>query len=619
MNETANRRARVRGGFRLPSSVVAAVISATILFATYLATAAPDLTFWDASELITAAKTLGIPHPPGVPLWVLMANLSALVFHETGPARSVTMLSVCASALTGGLGAFMATRWIGARGAVAAAVTAGVMMSVWNNATEAEVYALALLFSVAMLVAGERAGRHDASEESRTRWRALIAFIVGLAVPLHLSVLVALPAAVVFAWRGAKPSLRDLAVWVSLIALGLSAIAVLPLLAARAPVLNSGDPISLTALVDVLQRKQYAVAGLWPRMAPIWLQLGNIFEWADWQVAFGISPHAPPSWRRTMLSIAWAWLAVLGLRALWRHEARVGRAMVVLLVSGTVGVALWLNMRAGPSYAVELLPRGTPHEARERDYFLVLGFWAWGLCAGAGMASIAMRLSRRLPTPLAVLPLALAAVPLLANRPVADRTREPGSMLPRAFARTLLESVPTNGVLYAAGDNDSFPLWYLQQVEEIRPDVLVITVPLLGARWYRAELANRRDVLPATAVDPWLGYGTLLRSTALHAMAGRRAIRVSVLLGAADRRLIEPAAGWALEGLVYSPSYDLASGTVGLLPGAMARTSERIPRSALNPLPPGSDPAAEQMQSLLRCAQVRTVTDTLLVGTCNGG
>ena len=110
-----------------------------VLLATYLGTAAPDLTFWDASEFVTAAQTLGVPHPPGTPLWVLMGHLAALAFREAGPARAVTLLSVLASALAGGLGAAMATRWIGARGAVASAVGAGVMLSVWNNATEAEV------------------------------------------------------------------------------------------------------------------------------------------------------------------------------------------------------------------------------------------------------------------------------------------------------------------------------------------------------------------------------------------------------------------------------------------------------------------------------------------------
>ena len=76
-----------------------------VLLATYLATSAPDLTFWDASELATAAHTLGIPHPPGTPLWVLLAKVSAMLFSSTAPPRAVTLLSVWASALAGGVGA----------------------------------------------------------------------------------------------------------------------------------------------------------------------------------------------------------------------------------------------------------------------------------------------------------------------------------------------------------------------------------------------------------------------------------------------------------------------------------------------------------------------------------
>ncbi len=601
----------------MPPAVVAGGITAVVLLATYLGTAAPDLTFWDASEFVTAAQTLGVPHPPGTPLWVLMGHLAALAFREAGPARAVTLLSVLASALAGGLGAAMATRWIGARGAVASAVGAGVMLSVWNNATEAEVYAVALLASIALLAAGERAGRQDISDQTRARWRGVMVLVAALAIPLHLSVLVALPAAIAFALRGAWPRAREVVGWAAIGALGLSAVAILPLLSAQGPVLDSGHPVTLRAMLDVLQRKQYAVAGLWPRIAPLWLQLGNVFEWADWQVAYGLHPSAAPAFGRTSLTVAWAWLGALGVRALWQHEARVGRAMLLLLASGTVGVALWLNMHAGPSYAVELLPRGTVHEARERDYFFVLGFWAWGMCAGAGMSAIAGQLARRLPAPIAVLPFALAAVPLLANRAVADRTREPGSLLPRTVARLLLESVPANGVLYTAGDNDSFPLWYLQQVEQFRPDVAIITVPMLGARWYRDNL-RRHALLPDQAVDVWPGLGALLHSTSMRAAVTRRPVRVSVLLDARDRVLIEPAAAWVLEGLVYAPSFSLPPRTLGLDLVRMGQASERIPPSALDVLPLGADPAAEQMQALLRCPQVRTLRDSLLVGTCNG-
>lgn len=613
MNES-----RARRGLRFAPSLVSGGVTTVILLTIYLATAAPDLTFWDAAELTTAAQTLGIPHAPGTPLWVLLGHIASIVFHNAGPARAITMLSVVSSALAGGVGAAMAQRWLGARGAVAAAVSAGVMMSVWSNATETEVYAVSLLASIVLIAAGERAGRHDASDEQRGRWRALMVFISALAVPLHLSLLVALPAAIVFAWRGARPRARDVFGWAALFTLGMSAVAVLPMLSARHPLLDSGRPISFGALLDVLQRKQFAVASLWPRMAPLWLQIGNVFEWADWQVAFGLHADPTPSWSRTPLSIAWAWLGVLGLHALWQHEKRVGRAMLVLLLSGTVGVAVWLNLRAGPSYGAGVLADGTLHEARERDYFFVLGFWSWGICAGAGMTHIARQFTKRLPVLISILPYALAVVPILANRPVMDRTLEPLATLPRTVARQLLDAVPMHGVLYTAGDNDTFPLWYLQQVEMYRPDVLVITVPLLGARWYREQLVRRDGLLPNAAVAAWLGLGSTLHSTSLRAGLGKRPIRVSVLLSASDRRLIDPTSGWVLEGLVYAPTLALQPGAVGLSLAALVKASDQLPVSSLVPLAPGADPAAAQMQALLRCTQVRALTDTLLVGTCNG-
>jgi len=516
-----------------------------VLLGIYLATAAPDLTFWDASEFMTAAHTLGIPHPPGTPLWVLLANVATKLFGSAAPPRAVTLLSVWAASLTGGAAAFALARWIGARGAVVAAVMAGTMYSVWNNATETEVYAVAMLVSVAMLLAGEYAGRADATPDQRRRGRALIVFFAGLAVPLHLSVLVAVPAAVVLAWRGERPGLREVATWAALFALGFSAVALLPLLSARNPALDSGDPQTVSSLVSVLRREQYAVAGLWPRRAPLWLQLGNLFEWADWQVAIGVHPHPEPAVARTLLSVSWAWLGVLGLRRLWRYEARVGRGMAVLLASATVGVALWLNLRAGPSFGVGVLPDDAVHEARERDYFFALGFWTWGLLAGAGLTAVATALARRLPAPVALLPFSLALVPVLANRPVADRTAEPVATLPRTYARLLLDAVPSGGILVAGGDNDTFPLWYLQQVEDVRADVTVVTVPLLGAEWYRAGLA-RAGVLPRALVTPWAGPEATLAAVMQSARRLRRPLRVSTLLEAGDRRRLDERTGWAL-------------------------------------------------------------------------
>ncbi len=612
----------------MPPPVIAAVAAGVVLVAIYSGTAARDLTVWDASEFMTAAHTLGIPHPPGTPLWVLIANVCTKLFSSLGPARAVTTLSVLAAAAAGGLGAALVSRVIGVRGGIAAAVAAGTMYSVWNNATETEVYALSLLASLCLLVAGEYAGRDAIREQQRRRSRALLAFIVGLAVPLHLSVLVALPAAVLFAWHGAVPRARDVLRWIALMLLGVSAVAVLPLLAAQSPSLNSGNPVSLEALIAVLRRSQYAVAGLWPRALPLWLQLGNLFQWADWQVAYGVHPFPTPSLFRTLLTLSWTALGAVGLRALWRRDPRVARALAMLLGSGTIGVAIWLNLRAGPTFGGVFLPAGAIHEARERDYFFMLGFFAWGLLAGSGLWALGQYLLQRISRSkrqkgrgwalsLATMPIVLAMLPYVANRQVMDRTREPAASMTRTYARLLLEAVPEGGVLIAAGDNDSFPLWYLQQVEDIRSDVAVVTIPLLGAAWYRNEL-GRRGLLPPEHTARWRGAPAVLRALMERAGANRRAVRVSTLLARVDREQLDPGAGWVLEGLVYAPSAALAARTVGLDIGAMQRTADMMPSGVLAPLPAGSDDALAQLQRLLRCAQRSGLTDSLLVSRCRG-
>jgi hypothetical protein len=319
---------------------------------------------------------------------------------------------------------------------------------------------------------------------------------------------------------------------------------------------------------------------------------------------------------RTLLTLSFVWLAALGLRTVWRHEARVGRAMLVLLISGTVGVALWLNMRAGPTFGGRFIAAGAVHEARERDYFFVLGFWTWGLLAGAGLGAISAALAKRLPAPIAALPLLIGAVPLVANNAVMDRTREPIAMMPRTYARLLLDAVPQRGVLLAGGDNDTFPLWYLQQVEDYRSDVTVVTVPLLGATWYRETLAARR-LLPSESIRSWLGLEATLRSVLIHATDDGREVRVSTLLARADRNRVDRTQGWALQGLVYAPSATTAPGAITLDAAALARARDQLPRSVLAPVPAGADPAVAQMQALLRCTQVRRIDDPLLVSSCN--
>jgi hypothetical protein len=313
------------------------------------------------------------------------------------------------------------------------------------------------------------------------------------------------------------------------------------------PAINQGNPSSLAALADVVARRQYDVAPLLPRSAPVWLQLANVFQYADWQAAMAWGAGIVTSPARVTATIVWIVLGWIGLGAMRRASRELANGLIVLLVCGTLGVAAYLNLKAGASLGWGLLPEGTPHEARERDYFFILGFWSWGCFAGAGAVALARRW--RLP---AAAGLVAVLLPLIGNWPSVDRSREPDASAASEVGRALLEAAPPRAVLFLEGDNDSYPIWYLQQVEGVRRDVLTVTVPLLPTEWYPAELA-RRSGLHWNGGDFVEGARTLSqqRAALIAAAAARtgRPVAASPALEAYERSLL--GADWVLSGPVY--------------------------------------------------------------------
>src|SRR4051812_49373697 len=567
-----------------------------MLLVVYLLTLAPDVTFWDAGEFIASAKSLGIPHPPGTPLFVLLLAVWAKIFSFLPYALACNLFSAVCTAVAG----VLATALIGhgprlERGrndgwyVMGAVICAGAMTSVRLNATETEVYAASIALVAVTLAVADHAGR-----VASARWRVLTAYLIVVAAPLHLSALVAAPVAVYLAasnddglvdWQtalalsgvmiaaiGAGRASAPLAIvgvlaiaaapplagqmWRSipgqtpgsarLIFVGLVAASALLVLLVRAkhdPAINQGNPSTWGALADVVARRQYDVPPLWPRSAPLWLQLANWFEYADWQGALSLGPTPVPTIARTVATIVFAAFGLIGAAAQRNADPRHWRAMLLLFVCGSIGVALYLNMHASPSFGWGILPANATREARERDYFFVLGFWAWGLWAGYGAVTLAQRLRVR-----PVFGVLIAALPIALNWTALTRRHQPEASLPRRLGEALLQASPRNAVLFVEGDNDTYPLWFLQQVDSLRRDVTVVTVPLLGARWYNAELARRHHLLPDREAD--IGAGIPVTA----AIAGRardlgRPVAASVSLDEQTRNHLGH--DWRLWGLVY--------------------------------------------------------------------
>jgi hypothetical protein len=162
-----------------------------------------------------------------------------------------------------------------------------------------------------------------------------------------------------------------------------------------------------------------------------------------------------------------------------------------LIFTVTLVLVYYMNFKYGASQAPEL-GGGVAREVRDRDYFYLWSFSAWSVWAALGLVGVWRFLAERagpVPRWRASAPvLLLGALPLVGNWRSASRA---GEWATREWAHDVLNSVEPYGVLVTGGDNDTFPLWYAQEVEGVRRDVTVAVTSLLNTDWYARGLLRR--------------------------------------------------------------------------------------------------------------------------------
>ena len=166
-----------------------------VVLVIYLATLAPTTAFWDTSEYIAAAKVLGIPHPPGNPLFVILAHTFGLLPLAASYAERINLFAAITSAAAAGLWFLVAERWlrgiVPVRWARYAAAFGGVLVgatswTVWNQSTVNEkVYTVSLL-SIALVMWLVVRWGDDEPGPHRDRWLVLIAYVLALTSTNHM-------------------------------------------------------------------------------------------------------------------------------------------------------------------------------------------------------------------------------------------------------------------------------------------------------------------------------------------------------------------------------------------------------------------------------------------------
>jgi hypothetical protein len=492
-----------------------------VVFVLYLLTLAPTLAFWDAPEYITAARVLGIPHPPGNPLFTLMAHVWGMLPLAGDYAKRINIFAAFCSAASAGVWFLVAERWLQsivvARMPRLVATFAGIFAgatawTVWNQSVVNEkVYTVSLL-SISIVAWLAVRWADDAPAQRRDRWILAAIYIIALTSTNHTMGVLGAPILGVYLlltdWRIlARPKFLALAAAVAVIGVSPNYV-YLPMRAAQLPAVNEGEPVGFfsRALMETLNRTQYLKPGVMPRQP--WVEGDPVdnaghfgaqldMYWHYWSWQWG-KDLGPPGQVSTGLFTV---LGLAGLLALIRRDRRAGLAAAALGVTLTLLLIFYLNFRFGFYYHLaDSTITNEMREVRDRDYFFIASFAFFGVLLAAGFAALyqgavsflgdrgTLRMRQLAPMPL----FALALIPLVGNRISAPRNHE---TLARDYAIDMLQSVEPYGILITAGDNDTFPLWYAQEVMGVRRDVTLANLSLMGTDWHVRQLQRRQTPL----------------------------------------------------------------------------------------------------------------------------
>ena len=589
-----------------------ALVVFLLTLAVYFDTMAPTVSYWDCGEFIAVSHTLGVPHPPGSPFFLLLGRIFSMIPFNEDVAFRVNIISPLVSALAVMLLYLsivkVVTHWRGKvnslmdslivfGGGVSGALAFAFTDSHWFNAVEAEVYAFSTFFT-AIVVWLILLWNEKADEKGHERYLLIIAYMIGLATGLHLLNLLAIPFVTLIVyfrkykveWKSfginvlitaviffvihngiikglPKMAAGFLGVWgtsfliasvfalmiwavlnkqhlisiaatsMVLVLIGYSTYSLIFIRSNQDPTIDENDPETVESMISYLEREQYGSVGQFPRR---FKGLPQMYEVVGPPASNGdYSSRQKSQYRKTNVSKQWDFFWNYQIKKmynryfLWQFAGRgpsnesgvtpMGAnsredgvdwsqfGMPLAFLIGLLGMfyhgskdqrmsfsVMSLFLLTG--YAIILYLNQDDPQPRERDYSYVGSFFAFSIWIGAGVSAIGEFIEKKianidlrkrmLSIALLLIIIFMPGVMMSVNYHSHDRS---GNYVAWDYSYNILQSVGPNGILFTNGDNDTFPLWYLQEVENIRKDVAVVNLSLLNTPWYIKQWKEARS------------------------------------------------------------------------------------------------------------------------------
>ncbi|MFH0778491.1 MAG: DUF2723 domain-containing protein [Candidatus Eisenbacteria bacterium] len=434
----------------------------------------------DSGDLLAASYILGIPHPTGYPVYVLLGRLFTLVMPGS-PAFRVALLSIFPAALAALLLFRAITKLVeGTEGLFAGllgSLSLAFSLHFWSQAVVAEVYSLHAFFTAFVVylfvrwstATGRGTGVESGDLSGRgTRLLLLAAYSLGLSFTNHMLSVITLGFVVVCLLPGARrlPGLRVSSLTLMCFLVPLSLYAYLPIRSARNPVLDWGNP-------ETWEQFKWVVTGAQYRFRLLSMPLGT---------AIG------KLWPGPFLASGWVVLGLAPVGLLWgRVSPRLRAGLLSMVVLDLLLVVLYDI----PDFPPYFIPAGIAlcFLAALGAHRALSGVSAFAR-ARAGGGSARARVVRALPLTLASALLVAAVLPpTLVNKRAADATAD---MYPYAFGRAAFRAVEPNALIVSDYDGRTFALWFFKETEfrETHRDCVVALKGLLMWPWYTENLSK---------------------------------------------------------------------------------------------------------------------------------
>ncbi|MCB5235193.1 MAG: DUF2723 domain-containing protein [Candidatus Cloacimonetes bacterium] len=567
-------------------------IAAWLIFAftlvIYISTQARTMSFWDSGEFATCMSILGVPHPPGSPFYIVVGRAIVALF---GGIFSHAFIAAFLSGLVSAFAVmftylftvklasmFKIKAWEAMFAGTVAALYTAFSFTFWMNAIEAEVYS-GLVFFVNMILWLTMVWVEKSEDFSHQNILLLIVYLFFTGFCVHQTALQIAPAVLfivsyplLYAWIkkpgywakligypfaifatymifnqiGMSVGIDEMDKWgfalativivayelrdvfgkrfwlfaIGLTLIGVSSHLYLMVRAANRPFINEGDPRSLTAFIDYVLRRQYGNTNFMVRRARFFTeQFGYHFIRYFNMQWFPEGILAPIIKMKDSIGsfIGGAVVFFMGVGGavfqLKKNKHSFFYFLSVFLLTSVVMVFV-MNLSMG--------------EVRDRDYFFVTAYNMWAVWLGMGsLALISLFKNQKGRMALAVVLLLLPIGNMISQYHVHDRSNE---YIALDYGVNFLNSLEENAIIFTNGDNDTFPLWFAQAVEDphaavniyeaedvspsenaqaamkiamdfkntelkgIRKDVSIANLSLLNTPWYIKQIRDKEGI-----------------------------------------------------------------------------------------------------------------------------